>query len=88
MQLWELEAAWWRRVGRDAVLRIHTPVPAGNETFGRDLVTRLLGRWVADARVEPAELRTSNFAPEPSRTVAALEVISPAMTFTVEATPL
>jgi starch phosphorylase len=45
-----------RRVGRDAVFTIHTPVPAGNETFGRDLVTRLLGRWVADARVEPGEL--------------------------------
>jgi starch phosphorylase len=38
------------------VFTIHTPVPAGNEVFARDLVTRLLGRWFADARVEPGEL--------------------------------
>jgi starch phosphorylase len=45
-----------RRVGRDSVFTIHTPVPAGNEVFGRELVTRLLGRWFADAHVEPGEL--------------------------------
>lgn len=45
-----------RRVGRNAVFTIHTPVPAGNEVFGRDLVARFLGPWVADARVEPGEL--------------------------------
>jgi glycogen phosphorylase len=45
-----------RRVGRDAVFTIHTPVPAGNEVFGRDLVTRALGSWFGTARVEPGEL--------------------------------
>ena len=45
-----------RRVGRDAVFTIHTPVPAGNEVFGRDLVTAALRRWFATARVEPSEL--------------------------------
>ena len=45
-----------RRVGRDAVFTIHTPVPAGNEVFGRDLVSGALQSWFADARVEPGEL--------------------------------
>jgi starch phosphorylase len=45
-----------RRVGRDAVFTIHTPVPAGNEVFGRDLVTWALGDWFARARMEPGEL--------------------------------
>ena len=45
-----------RRVGRDAVFTIHTPVPAGNEVFDRELVTRALDRWFAAARAEPAEL--------------------------------
>ena len=45
-----------RRVGRDAVFTIHTPVPAGNEVFARDLVTRALDRWFGKARMEPAEL--------------------------------
>jgi glycogen phosphorylase len=45
-----------RRVGRDAVFTIHTPVPAGNEVFARDLVTPALRSWLSDARMEPAEL--------------------------------
>jgi glycogen phosphorylase len=36
-----------RRVGRDAVFSIHTPVPAGNEVFERDLVTKNLAPWFA-----------------------------------------
>ena len=35
-----------RRVGRDAVFTIHTPVPAGNEVFGRDLVRTALAQLV------------------------------------------
>ena len=34
-----------RRVGRDAVFTIHTPVPAGNEVFDRELVTSALDHW-------------------------------------------
>jgi len=45
-----------RRVGRDAVFTIHTPVPAGNEVFARDLVTTALDRWFGRARMEPSEL--------------------------------
>jgi starch phosphorylase len=45
-----------RRVGRDAVFTIHTPVPAGNEVFGRDLVREALATWFAEARVEPSQL--------------------------------
>ncbi len=45
-----------RRVGRDAVFTIHTPVPAGNEVFGRDLVTRALDGWFGATRMEPGEL--------------------------------
>ncbi|HSJ00132.1 MAG TPA: alpha-glucan family phosphorylase [Patescibacteria group bacterium] len=45
-----------RRVGRDAVFTIHTPVPAGNEVFGRDLVSGALQSWFGEARVEPGEL--------------------------------
>ena len=45
-----------RRVGRDAVFTIHTPVPAGNEVFGRELVTRALDRWFGSAHMAPGEL--------------------------------
>ena len=45
-----------RRVGRDAVFTIHTPVPAGNEVFGRDQVIPALSTWFADAHVDPGEL--------------------------------
>ncbi|HEX7196822.1 MAG TPA: alpha-glucan family phosphorylase, partial [Candidatus Limnocylindria bacterium] len=45
-----------RRVGRDAVFTIHTPVPAGNEVFERGLVTSALDRWFGATRMEPTEL--------------------------------
>ncbi len=45
-----------RRVGRDAVFTIHTPVPAGNEVFARDLVTHALGRWFEATHSEPSQL--------------------------------
>jgi starch phosphorylase len=45
-----------RRVGRDAVFTIHTPVPAGNEVFGRDLVEPALAPWFAAVRAEPSAL--------------------------------
>jgi starch phosphorylase len=45
-----------RRVGRDAVFTIHTPVPAGNESFARDLVEPALATWFAASRAEPSEL--------------------------------
>jgi starch phosphorylase len=45
-----------RRVGRDAVFTIHTPVPAGNEVFARELVRPALESWLGAARIEPAEL--------------------------------
>ncbi len=45
-----------KRVGRDAVFTIHTPVPAGNEVFARDLVTTALDRWFGAVRMEPREL--------------------------------
>ncbi|MGI8830918.1 MAG: alpha-glucan family phosphorylase [Candidatus Limnocylindria bacterium] len=45
-----------RRVGRNSVFTIHTPVPAGNEVFGRDLVARDLRTWFETTRTEPGEL--------------------------------
>ncbi len=45
-----------RRVGRDAVFTIHTPVPAGNEVFGRDLVAHALAGWFEAVRSEPPAL--------------------------------
>jgi starch phosphorylase len=45
-----------RRVGRDAVFTIHTPVPAGNEVFDRPLVANALSSWFTAARAEPSEL--------------------------------
>ncbi|MCA1572226.1 MAG: alpha-glucan family phosphorylase [Chloroflexi bacterium] len=45
-----------RRVGRDAVFTIHTPVPAGNEVFGRDLVAGALSRWLGTMRMAPGQL--------------------------------
>jgi starch phosphorylase len=45
-----------RRVGRDAVFTIHTPVPAGNEVFERGLLTKNLSPWFAAAGMEPGEL--------------------------------
>src|SRR5918996_3610905 len=45
-----------RRVGRDAVFTIHTPVPAGNEVFARDLIARDLSPWFRATHMEPREL--------------------------------
>ena len=45
-----------RQVGRNAVFTIHTPVPAGNEVFERELVTRALDGWFAATRMEPQDL--------------------------------
>ena len=45
-----------RRVGRDAVFTIHTPVPAGNESFDRALVTPALRTWFSAAHAVPNEL--------------------------------
>ena len=45
-----------RRVGRNAVFTIHTPVPAGNEVFARDLVTGALDGWFRAVGMEPREL--------------------------------
>jgi starch phosphorylase len=43
-----------RRVGRNAVFTIHTPVKDGNEQFDRSLASRLLAPWLA-ARGMPAD---------------------------------
>jgi starch phosphorylase len=45
-----------RRVGRDAVFTIHTPVPAGNEVFGRDQVAAHLAPWFEATGMDPGEL--------------------------------
>ena len=45
-----------RRVGRDAVFTIHTPVPAGNEVFDRTAVTRSLRPWFEAVHADPSEL--------------------------------
>jgi starch phosphorylase len=45
-----------RRVGRSSVFTIHTPVPAGNEVFDRELVTRSLAPWFAATGAQPQEL--------------------------------
>jgi starch phosphorylase len=43
-----------RRVGRDAVFTIHTPVKDGNEQFERGMASRLLAPWLAASGM-PAE---------------------------------
>jgi starch phosphorylase len=45
-----------RRVGRSSVFTIHTPVPAGNEVFDRELVTRSLAPWFAATNADPQTL--------------------------------
>ena len=42
--------------GRNSVFTIHTPVPAGNEAFGRDLLARALPTWFAASGMQPDEL--------------------------------
>ena len=38
---------------RNTVFTTHTPVPAGNETFDRELVKKYLGPWTQDVGCEP-----------------------------------
>ena len=45
-----------RRAGGNSVFTIHTPVTAGNETFGRDLMEKALPTWFAASQMEPNEL--------------------------------
>ena len=45
-----------RRVGRDAVFTIHTPVPAGNELFARELATAQLAPWLTATGMPASEL--------------------------------
>jgi len=45
-----------RRVGRNSVFTIHTPVPAGNETFDRQLVAASLAPWLKESGMPAAEL--------------------------------
>jgi starch phosphorylase len=42
-----------RHLAKNAVFTTHTPVPAGNETFDRDLVRRYLGPWTQDVGSDP-----------------------------------
>jgi starch phosphorylase len=42
-----------KTVARNTVFTTHTPVPAGNETFERDLVRRYLDPWVREVGCEP-----------------------------------
>ncbi|HET7521234.1 MAG TPA: alpha-glucan family phosphorylase [Candidatus Limnocylindria bacterium] len=45
-----------QRVGRNSVFTIHTPVPAGNETFDRGLLTRNLAPWLKETGMPADEL--------------------------------
>jgi starch phosphorylase len=45
-----------RRIGRNAVFTIHTPVPAGNEVFERALVAEELTPWFAATGMDPTAL--------------------------------
>jgi starch phosphorylase len=45
-----------RRVKESSVFTTHTPVPAGNEIFGTELVTRYVGSLARAAGIENAEL--------------------------------
>ncbi|HEX2220949.1 MAG TPA: alpha-glucan family phosphorylase [Candidatus Limnocylindria bacterium] len=45
-----------RRVARNAVFTIHTPVPAGNEVFERPLVGKNLAPWFDATGMDPARL--------------------------------
>src|SRR6266508_1344798 len=45
-----------RRVGRNAVFTIHTPVPAGNEVFERKLATKHLAPWLIATGMAAADL--------------------------------
>lgn len=45
-------------VARHAVFTTHTPVPAGNETFERDLVRRHLEPWAREVGCDPEDVLT------------------------------
>ncbi|HET7294032.1 MAG TPA: alpha-glucan family phosphorylase [Vicinamibacteria bacterium] len=45
-----------KAVARNAVFTTHTPVPAGNEAFDRDLVKRNLEPWIRDVGCTPDEV--------------------------------
>jgi glycogen phosphorylase len=45
-----------RRVGREAVFTIHTPVAAGNEVFERGLITKQLAPWLEATGMPAASL--------------------------------
>jgi starch phosphorylase len=54
-------ASWeeaWRTVAEQVVFTTHTPVPAGNETYGRDEVLHVLGA-VAEATGDPERFLAS-----------------------------
>ena len=42
-----------KAVARNAAFTTHTPVPAGNETYDRELVRRYLGPWAQDVGTDP-----------------------------------
>jgi glycogen phosphorylase len=42
-----------KAVARTAVFTTHTPIPAGNETYDRELVRRYLGPWAQDVGADP-----------------------------------
>jgi len=42
-----------KAVARNAVFTTHTPVPAGNETYDRELVRRYVGPWAQDVGADP-----------------------------------
>jgi glycogen phosphorylase len=44
-----------KAVARNTVFTTHTPVPAGNETFDRNLVRRYLEFWVREVGCDPEE---------------------------------
>jgi starch phosphorylase len=45
-----------RDVARNAVFTTHTPVPAGNETFARELVRKYLDVWANDVGCDPDDV--------------------------------
>ncbi len=45
-----------KAVARNSVFTTHTPVPAGNESFDRELVRRTLEPWVRDVGCTPEEV--------------------------------
>jgi starch phosphorylase len=45
-----------KAVARNAVFTTHTPVPAGNETFDKEMVSRYLEPWVREMGCEPEDV--------------------------------